>query len=131
MLSAALVSFSAAAQDITGTVFDTEGNPMPGASVYWADTNVGTATSMEGKFRLHRVRGYDKLVTTFLGYTNDTLRVDDSMSAVEIRLRADKNRNARDADRKQQYKKRKQYPSAYLGGKTRFEFFHFASLSIL
>ena len=87
MLSAALVSFSAAAQDITGTVFDTEGNPMPGASVYWADTNVGTATSMEGKFRLHRVRGYDKLVTTFLGYTNDTLRVDDSMSAVEIRLR--------------------------------------------
>lgn len=53
---------SAYAQDITGTVTDTENNPMPGASVYWADTNVGTAASIDGKFRLHRVKGYDTLV---------------------------------------------------------------------
>lgn len=78
---------SAYAQDITGTVTDTENNPMPGASVYWADTNVGTAASIDGKFRLHRVKGYDTLVASFLGYENDTLRVDDTVSQVQLKLR--------------------------------------------
>ena len=78
---------SAYAQDITGTVVDTENNPMPGASVYWADTNVGTAASIDGKFRLHRVKGYDMLVASFLGYENDTLRVDNTVSQVQLKLR--------------------------------------------
>lgn len=81
------IATSAYAQDITGTVTDTENNPMPGASVYWADTNVGTAASIDGKFRLHRVKGYDTLVASFLGYDNDTLRVDDTMSQVQLKLR--------------------------------------------
>lgn len=81
------IAASAYAQDITGTVTDTENNPMPGASVYWADTNVGTAASIDGKFRLHRVKGYDTLVASFLGYDNDTLRVDDTMSQVQLKLR--------------------------------------------
>lgn len=78
---------SAFAQDITGTVVDTEGNPMAGASVWWADTNVGTAASIDGKFRLHRVKGYDMLVGSFLGYENDTLRVDNTVSQVKLTLR--------------------------------------------
>lgn len=78
---------SAYAQEITGTVVDTENNPMPGASVYWADTNVGTAASIDGKFRLHRVKGYDMLVASFLGYENDTLRVDNTVSQVQLKLR--------------------------------------------
>lgn len=81
------IAASAYAQDITGTVTDTENNPMPGASVYWADTNVGTAASIDGKFRLHRVKGYDTLVASFLGYENDTLHVDDTMSQVQLKLR--------------------------------------------
>ena len=81
------IAASAYAQDITGTVTDTENNPMPGASVYWADTNVGTAASIDGKFRLHRVKGYDTLVASFLGYENDTLHVDDTMSQVRLKLR--------------------------------------------
>lgn len=81
------IAASAYAQDITGTVTDTENNPMPGASVYWADTNVGTAASIDGKFRLHRVKGYDTLVASFLGYENDTLRVDDTVSQVQLKLR--------------------------------------------
>lgn len=81
------IATSAYAQDITGTVTDTENNPMPGASVYWADTNVGTAASIDGKFRLHRVKGYDTLVASFLGYENDTLHVDDTMSQVQLKLR--------------------------------------------
>ncbi|MGN0007039.1 MAG: TonB-dependent receptor domain-containing protein [Alistipes sp.] len=77
----------AQAQDITGKVFDDANNPLPGASVYWADTNIGVASEIDGSFRLHRVKGYDRLVTSFLGYDNDTLRIDDAKSVVEIRLR--------------------------------------------
>lgn len=76
----------AAAQDVSGTIRDTEGNPLPGASVYWADTNIGVATNIEGKFRIHRVKGYQRLVGTFLGYTNDTISVTSPSSACEFKL---------------------------------------------
>lgn len=77
---------NAYAQNITGRVVDIEGNPMPGASVYWADTSVGEAADIEGRFTLHRVKGYDRLVGSFLGYTNDTVRVDNGISTIELRL---------------------------------------------
>lgn len=84
---AVCLGVSAQAQDITGTVTDDANNPLPGASVYWADTNVGVASNIDGTFRLHRVKGYDRLVTTFLGYENDTLRVDDKTTEVKVKLR--------------------------------------------
>ena len=76
ILFAALCTLGASAQDITGRVLDAAGNPLPGASVYWADTNVGEAADMNGNFRILRVKGYDKLVGSFLGYTNDTITTD-------------------------------------------------------
>lgn len=84
-----LVCFATAAQaqDIAGKVLDENEQPLPGASVYWADTNVGVASNIDGTFRLHRVKGYDRLVTTFLGYENDTLRVDDKTTEVKVKLR--------------------------------------------
>ena len=75
-LFAVLSTLSISAQNITGRVLDAAGNPLPGASVYWADTNVGEAADMNGNFRIHRVKGYDKLVGSFLGYTNDTITTD-------------------------------------------------------
>ncbi len=77
---------TAYAQNVSGRVVDTEGKPMPGASVYWADTNVGEAADIEGRFTLHRVKGYDRLVGSFLGYTNDTVRVDNNAQIIELRL---------------------------------------------
>ena len=77
---------TAFAQNITGKVFDSEGNPLPGASVYWADTNVGEASDIEGRFRVHRVKGYDRLVGSFLGYNNDTVRIDSNSTEVVLRL---------------------------------------------
>ncbi|MBQ5836868.1 MAG: TonB-dependent receptor, partial [Alistipes sp.] len=69
-----------------GKVFDAQGKPLPGASVYWADTSVGVATDLEGKFSLYRVKDNNALVATFLGYTNDTIRVEQKMREVEFRL---------------------------------------------
>ena len=76
----------AQAQNVTGRVLDAQGKPLPGASVYWADTTVGTATDLEGSFSLYRVKDNTALVATFLGYTNDTLRVDAKSREVEFRL---------------------------------------------
>ena len=74
------------AQNIVGKVLDAQGKPLPGASVYWADTSVGTATDLEGKFSLYRVKENNALVASFLGYNNDTLRVESKMREVEFRL---------------------------------------------
>ena len=86
ILSLALGTLFASAQNIGGRVLDSEGKPLPGASVYWADTTVGTATDAEGRFSLYRVKGNDALVASFLGYTNDTLRVEQKVREVELRL---------------------------------------------
>ena len=86
LLAVALGTTIVSAQTITGKVVDSQGKPLPGASVYWADTSVGSATDLEGKFSLYRVKGNDALVATFLGYTNDTIRVEQKVREVEFRL---------------------------------------------
>ena len=77
---------TASAQNLTGRVLDAQGKPLPGASVYWADTTVGVATDLEGNFSLYRVKENTSLVASFLGYTNDTLRVEHKTREVEFRL---------------------------------------------
>ena len=86
LLAVVLGTSIVSAQNITGKVVDVQGRPLPGASVYWADTSVGAATDLEGKFSLYRVKGNDALVATFLGYTNDTIRVEQKVREVEFRL---------------------------------------------
>jgi len=62
---------------------------MAGASVYWAGTTVGASTDAEGAFLLHRVKGYDRLVASYLGYVNDTLRIDEAVQRADFALRAE------------------------------------------
>ncbi|MBQ7342888.1 MAG: TonB-dependent receptor [Alistipes sp.] len=77
---------TAMAQDVSGVVLGGDGKPMPGAAVYWAETSVGTSANVEGEFKLHRVKGYDRLVASFIGYENDTLKVAATQSRVEFRM---------------------------------------------
>ena len=86
ILTLALSTALASAQNLTGRVLDAQGKPLPGASVYWADTTVGVATDLEGNFSLYRVKDNTTLVASFLGYTNDTLRVEHKTREVEFRL---------------------------------------------
>ena len=76
------------AQDMRGVVRDADNQPLVGASVYWAGTTVGASTDAGGAFLLHRVKGYDKLVASYLGYVNDTLLVAGT-EPVEFRLAAE------------------------------------------
>ena len=77
------------AQDIRGAVCDADDRPLAGASVYWAGTTVGASTDAEGAFLLHRVKGYDRLVASYLGYVNDTLRIDEAVQRADFALRAE------------------------------------------
>ena len=77
------------AQELRGEVRDAEGRPLAGASVYWAGTTVGTSADGGGALRLHRVKGRELLVASFLGYVNDTLRVDAAAQQAAFGLRAE------------------------------------------
>ncbi|MBQ6862463.1 MAG: TonB-dependent receptor [Alistipes sp.] len=84
-----LMPVVALGQQIRGRVTDTEGEPLIGASLYWASTTVGTATDVEGNYQLYPVKGYRELVATYIGYTNDTVRVEAGVERIDFRLEAD------------------------------------------
>lgn len=58
-----------------GTVLDDKGEPLVGANVYWAGTTVGVATDVDGRFQLEPVKSTNLLVTSFMGFHNDTTKV--------------------------------------------------------
>ena len=58
-----------------GTVLDDKGEPLAGANVYWAGTSVGVATDVDGRFQLEPVKSTNLLVTSFMGFHNDTTEV--------------------------------------------------------
>lgn len=68
LLSFRLLAFA----HLEGRVLDDEGEPLIGAHVYWAGTNEGTVTDEQGDFEIEIVRQTKLLVTSYLGYHNDT-----------------------------------------------------------
>ena len=58
-----------------GTVLDDKGEPLVGANVYWAGTTIGVATDIDGRFQLEPVKSTNLLVTSFMGFHNDTTEV--------------------------------------------------------
>jgi iron complex outermembrane receptor protein len=70
------LSFPALAQKttVTGTVVDTEGEPLIGASVLAQGTSTGVATDIDGNFRLD-VAPNAVLVVTYVGYDTQTIPV--------------------------------------------------------
>ena len=58
-----------------GTVLDDKGESLVGANVYWAGTSVGVATDLDGRFQLEPVKSTNLLVTSFMGFHNDTTEV--------------------------------------------------------
>ena len=62
---------------LQGIVYDDQGEPLAGANIWWAETTVGTTTNADGFFEIEPIRQTKLLVTSFLGYRNDTTRVKD------------------------------------------------------
>ena len=77
---------AAQAQDLRGVVRDSEGEPLIGAAVYWAGTTIGASTDTDGRYLVHRVKGYDRLVASYLGYQNDTISVAAGIDRLDFAL---------------------------------------------
>ncbi|MFI3263135.1 MAG: TonB-dependent receptor [Rikenellaceae bacterium] len=73
-------------QNIKGVVTDENNEPLLGAAIYWAETTVGATTGTNGAFELHRVKNYNYLVASFIGYKNDTIAIKSDMQQVNFQL---------------------------------------------
>lgn len=70
-----MLPFSMLAQStLKGVVSDaTSGQPIPGANVVVEGSTNGTSTDMDGNFTLPNVKAGDRLVFSFLGYSNQVI----------------------------------------------------------
>ncbi len=75
---------------LQGVVLDDKGEPLVGANVWWAETTVGTTTDAEGMFEIEPIRKTKLLVTSFLGYRNDTTRVRDRSTLMIVLIPDDR-----------------------------------------
>lgn len=89
-LLAILFSLSAWAQSYTvkGKVTDTNGQPIPGATIQVAGTTLGTVANVEGEFTIS-VSGNVKLNFSAVSYSSASRDVTSSQSVVNISLRED------------------------------------------
>lgn len=68
-----------AQQSITGQVVDETHTPVIGASVFYANTSLGVATDMQGKFTLTYIE-HEPLTISYIGYNTQTLSVKPNQS---------------------------------------------------
>ncbi len=73
-----LLSAQAQTKQISGTVVDDKGNPMPGVTVMVEGTTSGTITDLDGKYNISVPNGA-KLVFSYIGYENITMPANDKL----------------------------------------------------
>lgn len=89
-LLSALIYFPAfSAEVVRGQVLDENEEPVTGANVHWAGTQNGTTTDGDGLFQLTKEDGINLLVTTYVGYENDTTQVRNAAFPVRVKLNND------------------------------------------
>ena len=71
---------------LTGTVYDDDGKPVPGATVLIKGTAKGTVTSIDGAFSLN-VEPNTILVVSFIGYESQEIAVENK-AALHVTLKA-------------------------------------------
>ncbi|MCG9971801.1 SusC/RagA family TonB-linked outer membrane protein [Christiangramia crocea] len=80
------VGFSQA-REITGTVNDTDGLPLPGVNVIIQNTNRGTQTDFDGNYSIDVSEG-EVLLFSYVGYTTETVPVG-TQNTINITLQED------------------------------------------
>ncbi len=73
---------------VSGTVSDTEGQPLPGASVVVQGTTSGTQTDFDGNFILDNVPSDGILSISYLGFVTQNIAVD-GRSSISVSLAED------------------------------------------
>ena len=76
-------SLSVYAQQITGSVSDDNGLPLPGASIVIQGTSEGTTTDFDGNFSIESSQG-SSLVISYVGYESQIIVVGSSQINVQL-----------------------------------------------
>jgi len=74
-IATAKSALSTARENVTGTVRDEQGEPLPGVTVKIKGTNTATTTDVNGVYRINLPTGNETLVFTFVGYKTQELAV--------------------------------------------------------
>ncbi|MAU17573.1 MAG: TonB-dependent receptor [Muricauda sp.] len=82
---ALLATLTTIAQEVTGTVFDDQNVPLPGASVQVKGSQTGTITDFDGKYTIEANTG-DILVFSYVGF--NTLEVTVTGNTLNVTLQA-------------------------------------------
>ncbi|WP_127018432.1 SusC/RagA family TonB-linked outer membrane protein [Flagellimonas beolgyonensis] len=73
---------------ISGTVLDSQGQPLPGANVVLKGTTTGTQTDFDGNYSLDNVPGNGILVFSYIGYLTQELPINNRTS-LDVTLQED------------------------------------------
>ena len=88
-LSLMLVFQVSIAQDsVTGIVTDSDGVPLPGASVVVEGTSSGVTTDFDGNYQINVSQG-ETLIVSFVGYLDQVINVDASVINVSMQLQSE------------------------------------------
>ena len=71
---------------VRGTVKDKQGEPIPGANVFWMGTTSGVTSSAEGRFSIEKPAKSHMLVVSFIGFVNDTIHVENKNASIDVVL---------------------------------------------
>src|SRR5690606_22286608 len=72
---------------VTGTVTDADGMPLPGVNVIVRGTNTGSTTDFDGKYAVNATQG-QVLVFSFVGYVTQNVTVS-TQSVINVSLQED------------------------------------------
>lgn len=59
---------------------------LPGATLYWLHTTLGTQTDNNGKYSLAKIASGNKLIISYIGFENDTATIDTSQARADFLL---------------------------------------------
>ena len=71
---------------ITGTIVDKDDNPLPGVTVIFRGTSVGTATDIDGKFSIARPNNVKELIVTFVGMKTQYVKLENGKTNYDITM---------------------------------------------
>ncbi len=74
---------------IKGIVVDTEGEAIVGANLRWENTSQGGVTNIDGEFNIELTNKSHRLITTYIGYTSDTLEIHQPQEDLKIVLKGE------------------------------------------
>ena len=89
LVIAGALSLSAQTRTVTGRIFDSNNQPVPGAAVMQNGTSNGTMTADDGSFSLRVPTGAVTLTVSSLGYEEKTVNVPATQSVVNLIINED------------------------------------------